>query len=106
MDKDPETNTVTIGSEEDLLATECEVAEANWLVDDEVGLDWTNCSARHRYNGEAAPAKFRRTPGGSGQFDVIFDEPQRAVTPGQALVVYDSAEPDRVLGGGWIASIR
>ncbi|GAB5495742.1 MAG: tRNA 2-thiouridine(34) synthase MnmA [Phycisphaerales bacterium] len=106
VDKDPETNTVTIGSEEDLLATECEVAEANWLVDGEVGLDWTNCSARHRYNGEAAPAKFRRTLGSSGRFDVIFDEPQRAVTPGQALVVYDSAEPDRVLGGGWIASIR
>jgi tRNA-specific 2-thiouridylase len=33
---------------------------------------------------------------------VAFDEPQFAVTPGQAVVCYDAAENQRVLGGGWI----
>jgi tRNA U34 2-thiouridine synthase MnmA/TrmU len=37
---------------------------------------------------------------------VVFDEPQEAVTPGQAIVIYDRAEPDHVLGGGWIESTR
>ncbi len=32
-----------------------------------------------------------------------FEEPQQAVAPGQAVVLYDFAEPDLVLGGGWIA---
>jgi len=33
---------------------------------------------------------------------VRFDEPQRAVAPGQAMVLYGAKEPDLVLGGGWI----
>ena len=35
--------------------------------------------------------------------EVVFDEPQRAVAPGQAIVIYDAGEPDWLLGGGWIA---
>ncbi len=103
VDKDPQTNTVTIGGEEDLLATECIVGEANWLTD--IGVDWSECLARHRYNGEAAPARFRISPDKPGEFSVEFEVPQRAVTPGQAMVIYDSTMPDRVLGGGWIAQV-
>ena len=40
--------------------------------------------------------------GRTGQFEVLFDEPQDAVAPGQALVLYDTTEPDWVIGGGWI----
>ena len=46
----------------------------------------------------AAPATLYPTTGSEG-VDVRFDEPQRAVTPGQAAVFYDG---DLVLGGGWI----
>jgi tRNA-specific 2-thiouridylase len=45
----------------------------------------------------AAPATISPTDGGRVRVD--FDEPQRAVTPGQAAVFYDG---DLVLGGGWI----
>ncbi len=51
-----------------------------------------------RYRGRPAAAMVRLT--GQGTAEVIFDSPQRAVTPGQAAVFY---EGDHLLGGGWIA---
>jgi tRNA-specific 2-thiouridylase len=47
------------------------------------------------------PASAVLTPDDDGRVRVAFDEPQPAVTPGQAAVFYDG---DLVLGGGWIAS--
>jgi tRNA U34 2-thiouridine synthase MnmA/TrmU len=40
-----------------------------------------------------------------GRFEVEFAEPQSAVAPGQAVVVYDGVEMDWVLGGGWIERV-
>ena len=37
------------------------------------------------------------------EVEVVFDTPEEAVSPGQACVLYDAAEPSRVLGGGFIA---
>jgi tRNA-specific 2-thiouridylase len=54
---------------------------------------------RHRH--EARPATIEPLPGGRAR--VRFDEPERAVAPGQAAVFYDG---DRVIGGGRIASTR
>ena len=51
---------------------------------------------RHRHEG--APAIIEKA--GSDEVLVTFDEPQRAITPGQAAVFYDG---DVVVGGGWIA---
>ncbi len=111
VDKDPAANTVTVGAAEDLLTTACAVGEANWLTDPPPAGEWIDVRAQHRYNGEPVPARARvaepapddaDTPSGRrGRFEVAFRDPQRAVTPGQALVLYHG---DHVLGGGWIES--
>ncbi|MEM1165224.1 MAG: tRNA 2-thiouridine(34) synthase MnmA [Planctomycetota bacterium] len=112
--KDPATNTVTVGTEDDLMATGCIAGELNWLSD-YLPTEWTPCLARHRYNGEAVPGAFRahadievpaflNHSGRSGGLEVRFDAPERAVTAGQAIVVYSAADPDLVLGGGWIVA--
>jgi tRNA-specific 2-thiouridylase len=110
LDKNPATNTVTVGDKEDLLAAGCLASEANWLIDPPVaGEAWTPCAAKVRSNAPPAPAAFRvtgdssdPTPSGrTGTFEVRFEDPQSAVAPGQAVVLYGRDEPDRVLGGGW-----
>ncbi len=68
---------------------------------------------QYRAHGEVVPATLRPlddattpTPSGrTGRFHISFDAPQRAVAPGQALVVYDANEPEAVLAGGWIESV-
>jgi len=108
--KDPGTNTVRVGKEGSLLVRACGVGEANWLVDMPPGE--RRVIAKYRYNTPGVPATVRlldagegETPSGRrGRFRVAFDEPQVAVAPGQALVIYDDREPDRVLGGGWIGA--
>ena len=54
---------------------------------------------RHRH--EPAPATIEPLP--NGECLVTFDDPQRAITPGQAVVFYDG---DLVVGGGWIAEAK
>jgi tRNA-specific 2-thiouridylase len=108
--KDPASNTVTVGSRERLSISRCIAGEANWLVDDSLFADWRPVFAKYRYNSEAVGARVRILPhGGSetasgrvGRFEVEFDAAQSAVAPGQAVVLYDAAAPDVVLGGGWI----
>ena len=57
------------------------------------------CSAKIRYN--HPPQLATATVTGEDELVVRFDEPQSAITPGQAVVLYDG---DVVLGGGWIES--
>ncbi|MEM9070945.1 MAG: tRNA 2-thiouridine(34) synthase MnmA [Myxococcota bacterium] len=87
-------NDVVVGDEAGLLSTELEVQDATWRRDCSEPFD---ASVRIRYRHDPAPARVQ--PEGS-YFRVRFHEPQRAITPGQAAVVYDG---DEVLGGGFIA---
>ena len=97
VDKEPATNTVTVGARDDLSAAGCRAAETNWFVE---GFDeWTACSAAIRYNASPVAARVIRT--GDDTMEVRFEEPQFAVAPGQAVVCYDG---DAVLGGGWITT--
>ncbi len=111
--KDPATNAVTVGPKEMLLSTACTAGEANWLVDDARFVAWTPVEIKHRYNSPPVRGHVRLLPeaeesaatpsGRRGRFEVRFDEPQSAVTPGQAVVLY---EDEVVLGGGWIEAVR
>jgi tRNA-specific 2-thiouridylase len=114
VDKDPVSNTVTVGPREMLMSSRCVAGEANWLIDERDLGAWTECYAKYRYNTDAVRARVRvaeashadvaNYSGRVGAFEVEFETPQEAVTPGQAIVIYAS-DNDRVLGGGWIASV-
>ncbi|MBX3362109.1 MAG: tRNA 2-thiouridine(34) synthase MnmA [Phycisphaeraceae bacterium] len=115
LERDASTNTVRIGPPEALDIGSLIASEANWLTDPPAPGQTRACLARYRSNGRAVPASVRTlTPLGDDQpspsgrherFEVVFEEPQRAVAPGQAVVLYDASDPDWVIGGGWIASV-
>lgn len=89
-------NTVTLGEEGAQYSRSLEAADLNWIPFDSPEGE-TEAEAKVRY--AAAPAKAKLTPLPGGRARVEFFEPQRAVTPGQAVVFYDG---DVVLGGGTI----
>ena len=97
---EPEAGRVVVGHEDELLASEFEAAGVNWLAFDEPS-EPVRADVRVRYRHRESPAAI--TPLGRGRARVRFDEPQRAVTPGQAAVFYRGAE---VVGGGWIVRER
>lgn len=103
IDKNPSTNTVTVGPKERLLASECVANDINWLTDEPNRRTTIRCSAKIRYNAEAVPSEFKIASDGRS-FAVRFDELQAAVAPGQAIVLYDAGRSEMVLGGGWIES--
>lgn len=112
VNKNAQTNTVTVGPKEALACAACTCNEANWLADVPRN-DWFPVLAKYRYNTPAAPAHARILPddtapspsGRTGAFEVKFDTPQEAVAPGQAVVLYSRPHPELVLGGGWIAQV-
>lgn len=93
---DPAKNAVIVGPSEALFSREAKVRDANW-ISGEVPEGPVRCQVKVRYRQEAQPATV--TPTGQDTFTVQFDEPQRAITPGQAAVLYDG---EVVLGGGTI----
>lgn len=102
--KDAATNTVTIGTRDDLMAGGLEAREVNWLADEAAFREWAGCRVKIRYNAEPVAAECRlREDRGASTLDIRFSEAQSAVAPGQAAVCYGWDEPEVVLGGGWIA---
>ncbi len=98
VDLDPATNRVIVGHGDDLVADEFEIDRANWHPVAR-GVDRASFEAtvKIRYNHPGTPATI--TPLANDRARVRLHEAQRAVTPGQAAVIYDD---DVVMGGGWI----
>ena len=100
-DIDAAGNRVTVGEREDLLKSALVARQVNVLnarLRDATALP---CHAKVRYNHTPQSATASLT--GHDEMIVRFDEPQSAITPGQAVVLYDG---EVVLGGGWIESAR
>lgn len=92
----PETNEVVIGTNEDSMTYEVRANKLNFMSRESIE-DGMRVFAKIRYNHKGAWCSVKQI--GEDEILCIFEEPQRAVTPGQALVMYDG---DYVLGGGTI----
>jgi tRNA-specific 2-thiouridylase len=92
----PATATVVVGDEDSLLSEELFVRGVNWLSVAEPEQE-LRASVRIRYRHAEADATI--LPAAKSRVKVHFDQPQRAITPGQAAVFYQG---DVCLGGGWI----
>jgi tRNA-specific 2-thiouridylase len=101
IDIDPELRRVVVGEAEDLIVSELEAERVCWNLGGSELPEVVECVAKIRYAHPGAEA--RVLVEGEGKARVCFVEPQRAVTPGQAVVFYVG---DRVVGGGWIARNR
>src|SRR6266496_1301186 len=87
---------VVVGAQENLYSKKLTVRRANLISVDEL-RDPMRVSVKIRHRHEPAAAVIEKT--GADEILATFDEPQRAITPGQAAVFYDG---DVVVGGGWI----
>jgi tRNA-specific 2-thiouridylase len=92
-----DTRQVVVGNQEDLYSKTMCVKKINLIsiaaLDEPMRVQ---IKIRHRHE----PASAQIEVSGTDEMLITFDEPQRAVTPGQAAVFYDG---DVVVGGGWIA---
>jgi tRNA-specific 2-thiouridylase len=91
-------NRVVVGPREALLADGCLVEDVNYVALAEVA---SPLAAHARIRSHAADVPVTLLPADDGRLAVRFDEPQRAVTPGQSIVLYAN---DVVLAGGTIAA--
>ncbi len=89
-------NKVILGSNDDLFSRDVNVIDFNWIPGGKPAAE-LRCLGRIRYHHKEQPGVLYHE-GDSYRF--VFDEPQRAITPGQSLVLYDG---DEVLGGGTIS---
>lgn len=96
VDIDADTAEITVGPKADLERDTLTASRVNWISGDVPAVP-IRAQARIRYRHHEAPATI--TPLDTDRVRIVFDQPQTAITPGQAVVFYDG---DVCLGGGWI----
>lgn len=93
---DPEQNRIVVGEDDALRSISLEVEAVNWIsIEESAAPIRAQVKIRHKH--EPASAMVEALPDNRAR--ITFDQPQRAITPGQAAVIYDG---DVVLAGGWI----
>jgi tRNA-specific 2-thiouridylase len=93
---DPASHRVTVGADAELATRTLRANRVNWISIPALTAPMrVKIKIRHRHE----PAGAILEPAADGEVSATFDEPQRAVTPGQSAVFYDG---DEVVGGGWI----
>jgi tRNA-uridine 2-sulfurtransferase len=93
---DPEQNRIVVGEDDALRSASFEVEAVNWISIEEPAAP-IRAQVKIRHKHEPASAMVEALPDDCAR--ITFDQPQRAITPGQAAVIYDG---DVVLAGGWI----
>jgi tRNA-specific 2-thiouridylase len=88
-------NLVVVGTRQQLFCSGLLAKDPNWIMPAPAGEFTATCKIRYRHQ----PVPCRVIPREGNRVEVRFLEPEKSVTPGQAVVFYDN---DRVLGGGWI----
>jgi tRNA-uridine 2-sulfurtransferase len=91
----PADQQVVVGPKASLEQARLTASGVNWIAEEPPAARRAAVQIRHHH--QPAPATVRAL--GDGHAEVIFDTPQLAISPGQAVVFYDG---DRVIGGGWI----
>jgi tRNA-specific 2-thiouridylase len=92
------TNEVVVGPEQNLFRKSALVSHLNWI--NEPVTQTKRVFAKIRYRAKESPVEVVPLP--DGKCEVRFEVPQRAITPGQAMVFYEN---EKVLGGGWIEDL-
>lgn len=92
-------NQIIVGEAEELDTLEFTAKGVNWVAFDEPA-DSVRALVKVRYRHDPTVATIFPLPDARAR--VVFDEPQRAITPGQATIFYDTATAEEVVGGGWI----
>ncbi len=93
-------NQIIVGEADELESSEFVAKGVNWVAFAEPS-EPVRALVKVRYRHDPAAARIHVMPDARAR--VIFDEPQRAITPGQATIFYDVETGQEVLGGGWIA---
>ena len=94
----PDSHQVTVGEDPELMSRELRADRVNWISIPELDPGETlrvQIKIRHRHE----PAWATLSSDGENLASAVFDDPQRAITPGQSAVFYDG---DEIVGGGWI----
>ncbi len=95
---DAQSNTITLGPKEELMHRQLWATDVNWLIPEPTSP--FRAKVKIRYNDKGASATI--APNENGVL-VDFDEPNRAITPGQLAAFYIQEETEsRLAGGGWI----
>ncbi|HUH10292.1 MAG TPA: tRNA 2-thiouridine(34) synthase MnmA [Brevundimonas sp.] len=102
---DPDNRRVIVGPREALLTASLTLEETNWLGDqatiEEAARDGAPVLARVRSTRQPSPARLALSD--DNVISVVFEQGEEGVAPGQACALYHPADPDRVLGGGFIS---
>lgn len=96
LSKNGADNTILLGDDEELFSPALTASRVNWISGETPAAPF-RCAAKTRYSQTEAPCTVYPLP--ESRMRVVFDQPQRAITTGQAVVLYDGEE---VLGGGTI----
>jgi len=92
----PQENRIVVGERSQLFRQRCRLGGVNWISIDKAQVP---VKVHAKIRSQHAPAPATVYPGADGSVEVVFDNPQAAITPGQACVFY---QDDKVVGGGWI----